>query len=75
MDMVRVNSCVQDRVHGRVLGPGAVYTYIHGPNTKDIQLATFSQIVVITSVIKGKHNIACYRKFIIYGVNMESGHT
>ena len=37
---------------------------IHGPYTKPIEFATFSQTVVITSVNKAEHHIACHRKFI-----------
>jgi len=34
-----------------------------------VQFATFSQTVIITSVNKAKHHIACHRNFIKYGVN------
>jgi len=43
-------------------------TRIHGPYSKRIECATFSQTVVVTPVNKAKHHIACHPKVVKYGV-------
>jgi len=64
---------VYGRCNGRKHGLyTAVYTYTR-QYTKLIEFATFSQIVVITSVNRAKHHIACPQTFIKYGVKRDPG--
>ena len=48
-------------------------TRIHGPYSKRIECATFSQTVVVTPVNKAKHHIACHPKVVKYGVKQDLG--